>query len=192
MSDQIEALRIALFSESLEGITKTGNVYPLGAYLLVGAMIDMLAGLRYAPQTDFDSKQGKRYADFVHEFFPERYAEMQMGPKLWQGLRCRPLHNFSAQGVIFADSQRGDNIHLRPDRDGSQILLHWPEFLTDYTGALERYWAALESDPAIRANAERRCELYPPMMVIQVQIPATFPLTLPFTIGAQGASGYGS
>jgi hypothetical protein len=192
VNDQIENLRSALFDESLDGIRKTGEVYPLGAYLLVGAMIDMLAGLWRAPERDNDGKQRDRYIGFVHEFFPARYAEMEMGPKLWGDLRCRPLHNFSAEGVMFADSQRGDNIHLRPDRERGRVLLHWPEFLADYTGALERYWAALESDSAIRANAERRCKLYPPMMVIDVQIPATLPLTIPFTIGAQGASAYGS
>ena len=191
VADQIEDLRVALFDESLSGISRTGEVWPLGAFLLAGGMIDTLAGLRFAPDNDFDSKQGQRYAAWVHEYFPPQYAQLDMGNKLWRGLRCRPLHNFSAQGIILADSQRGANIHLRPASDGRGILLHWPEFLADYSGALRDYWAAVESDEQLRANAEKRCERYPPMMVIEVVIPSTLPLTLPFTLGGQGATGYG-
>jgi len=62
-------------------------------------MIDALAGLRFAPPNDSDGKQGERYTAFVREYFPERYAQLDMGPKLWAGLRCRPLHNFSG-GVV--------------------------------------------------------------------------------------------
>jgi len=166
-------------------------VWPLGAFLLAGGMIDTLAGLRFAPANDSDGRQGQRYADFVHAYFPERYAELGMGSKLSTGLRCRPLHNFSSQGVILADSQRGDNIHLRPASDGRGVLLHWPEFLSDYSEALGRYWTVVEGDEEVRANADRRCERHPPMMVIEVEIPATLPLTLPLTLGAQGATGYG-
>jgi hypothetical protein len=188
---QIEELRTALFDESLKGIRATGGVYPLGAFLLVGAMIDTLAGLRYAPANDSDGQQGVRYANLVHVYFKSRYVELGMGPKLWRGLRCRPLHNFSAEELILADSQRGDNIHLRFDSEQRRILLHWNEFENDYVEALTNYWKAIETDAAVRSNAEKRCERYPPMLVIQVQIPATLPLTLPFTLGAQGATGYG-
>ena len=41
-------LRDALFGTALTGIEATGRVYPLGAFLLVGAMLDMLAGLMHA------------------------------------------------------------------------------------------------------------------------------------------------
>ena len=191
MADQIDELRAALFDESLSGIRRTGEVWPLGAFLLAGGMIDTLAGLRFAPANDSDGKQGERYAAFVEEYFPEQYAQLEMGSKLWRGLRCRPLHNFSAQGIILADSQRGANIHLRPAREDRGMLLHWPEFLSDYTGALARYWRAVEGDAEVRENAERRCKRYPPMMVVEVEIPATLPLTLPFTLGGQGATGWG-
>jgi hypothetical protein len=102
LTDQIDELRSALFDESLGGIRRSGDVWPLGAFLLVGAMIDTLAGLRFAPPNDFDGKQGRRYAEFVHEYFSERYVRLGMGDKLWKGLRCRPLHNFSAEGIIQA------------------------------------------------------------------------------------------
>jgi hypothetical protein len=161
-------LHEALFESSLEGIRKTGEatVYPLGAYLLVGAMIDMLAGLRFAPDNDRDGQQGKRYEAFVHEFFPERYAALGLGPKMWSGLRCRPLHNFAADELLLADSQPGQGLHLHPVPDGRQrICLHWPEFLADYEQALTNYWNRLEADVEIAANAKARCERYPPLMV---------------------------
>ena len=105
-------------------------------------MVDTLAGLRFAPEKDTDGKQGSRYADFVHEFFPSQYRTAKLGPRLWRGLRCRPLHNFSAADVALADSQSA-GIHLQHETSG-RVVLHWPEFLADYTAALESYWAALE------------------------------------------------
>jgi hypothetical protein len=166
--EEIEALRAALFDESLRGIRDTGHVYPLGAFLLVGAMIDTLVGLGYAPESNADGKQGQRYADFVQEFFASQCAALKLGPRLWRGLRCRPLHNFSADDLVLADSQSAD-IHLQHETNG-RVLLHWPQFLEDYTGALERYWVALETDPLIRRNALVRCLEFPPVMVTDVVI----------------------
>jgi hypothetical protein len=111
-------LRSALFETSLDGITATGEMYPLGGFLLAGAMIDMLAGLMQAPPNDTDRKQGARYASFVHRFFPPIYKTNDMGEKMWVGLRCRPLHNFSAGKLILADNQPGKGLHLRPEPDG--------------------------------------------------------------------------
>ena len=181
VDEEIETLRAAIFDESLSGVRRAGEVYPLGAFLLVGAMIDMLAGLRYAPKNDGDGKQGDRYADFVHEFFPAQYSELQMGARLWRGLRCRPLHNFSADDVALADGQSAD-IHLQHETNG-RVLLHWPEFLADYSSALGHYWSALETDPQVRTNAVIRCLRFPPMMVMEVVfLPSPFStLTIPVT-----------
>jgi len=88
----------------MTGIEATGAVYPLGAFLLVGAMLDMLAGLMHAPASDSDRQQGIRYAAFVDRFFDDRYRALGMGARMWRGLRCRPLHNFSAQGILLAPS----------------------------------------------------------------------------------------
>lgn len=56
----LEDLEAALFETSLGRLVATGNVYPLGGFLLAGAKIDMLAGLAYDPQNDGDGKQGER------------------------------------------------------------------------------------------------------------------------------------
>src|SRR5215831_6754306 len=50
-------LKEALFGTAMTGIEATGAVYPLGAFLLVGAMLDMLAGLMHAPASDSDRQQ---------------------------------------------------------------------------------------------------------------------------------------
>lgn len=193
MADQIEYLRIALFDESLEGIRRTGEVWPLGAFLLVGAMIDTLAGLRYAPANDSDRNQGARYANFVHAYFDSQYRQFDMGPKLWTGLRCRPLHNFAGGEIVLADSQSASSVHLHEAQAGRGILLCWLNFLADYTVALQRYWHDVELDSAIRVNAEQRCARYPPLMVVKVEFSGgvTFPLTFPVTFPVTGASGYG-
>ena len=60
--DQVlEVLRPLLFGWHHDGIRDTGNVYPLGAFLLVGATVDVLAGLAYNPDEDGDHKVGGRY-----------------------------------------------------------------------------------------------------------------------------------
>jgi len=51
-------LRPLLFGWHHDGIRDTGNLYPLGAFLLVGATIDVLAGLAYNPDDDSDGGVG--------------------------------------------------------------------------------------------------------------------------------------
>jgi hypothetical protein len=79
-------LRDALFDTSLAGIKATGNVYPLGAFLLIGATLDMAAGLMHAPERDNDGKQSLRYEAFISRFFDERYRTLGMGQRMWHGL----------------------------------------------------------------------------------------------------------
>jgi hypothetical protein len=140
-------LQEALFGTSMAGIEATGSVYPLGAFLLVGAMLDMLAGLMHAPARDGDGQQGVRYAAFVDRFFGERYRALGMGARMWNGLRCRPLHNFSAQGILLADSQSDAGLHLYPHE--GDVVLHWPEFFDDYKRAVELARARSSARPDI-------------------------------------------
>ncbi len=67
-----QRLRDALFGTSLAGIKAAGDVYPLGAFLLVGAMVDMLAGLMHAPGCDNDGNQASRYEEF-HRLRPPAF-----------------------------------------------------------------------------------------------------------------------
>ena len=90
-----------------------------------------------------------------------------MGARMWRGLRCRPLHNFSAQGILLADSQSDAGLHLHQHE--GDVVLHWPEFLEDYKRAVDAYWAALLAEPALQRNAERRCSQYPPLMVTRLR-----------------------
>jgi hypothetical protein len=182
-------LREALFGTAMAGIEATGTAYPLGAFLLVGAMLDMLAGLMHAPASDGDRQQGVRYAAFVDRFFDDRYQTLDMGARMWRGLRCRPLHNFSAQGILLADSQSDAGLHLRQHE--GDVVLHWPEFLEDYKRAADAYWVALLAEAGLQRNAERRCSQYPPLMVTTVVIPGLrFPVTFSSTFGSV-ASAYG-
>jgi hypothetical protein len=152
-------------------------------------MVDMLAGLMHAPGRDNDGAQAARYQAFVNRFFDERYRALGMGQRMWDGLRCRPLHNFSAQGLLLADSQSGLGLHLQVR--GDNVVLHWPEFAGDYERGLERYWAELLSDVELRKNAERRCQQYPPIMVTRFPFGgAGFPLSFPISFGSV-ASAYG-
>jgi hypothetical protein len=163
---------------SHSGIASTGERFALGAFLLVGAMIDTLAGLRFAPERDDDGKQGERYAAFVHEFFPERYRELNVGPVLWRSLRCGPLHNFSSEDLVFAEHQS----HLHLGTVGGTAL-NWEDFFADYGHALYAYWNALEDDPVLQENAATRCERYPPF-TLRILGGASFPITFPLAFGS--------
>jgi hypothetical protein len=175
-------LRAALFDVSLPGIARTGEVFMLGGFLLVAAMVDMLAGLRWPGR---DSEQPERYADFVGDYFPPAYA--RLGATIYRSLRCEPLHNFSSKRLLLADNQP----HLHHSKLAGRTVLHWPETLRDYEHALHAYWQALEGDATLQANAERRCKTYPPMSLIQVPGGATFPLTFPLSFGTGGGSAWG-
>ena len=182
-----ETLRRSLFEISLAGITSAGEAFPLGAFMIVGAMVDMLAGLRYAPSNDFDGKQGRRYARFVHEYFPERYGAMKLGPVMWRSLRCTALHNFSSRELGLAVGQPSEHLSIIRGR----VILNWPSTLEDYTAALHAYWDAMSKTPELEANASRRCLDYPPLTVRYFERGVSFPVSFPLSFGG-GASAYGS
>ena len=173
-------LHHALFDVSLDSMKRTGEVFPLGALFLVGAMIDMLAGLRFAPARD-DKGQGERYVRFVREFFPIEYQADGLAKKLWLGLRCLPLHNFSSSELL-ADSDSAVGLHLAKHPDG-RVILHWQDIIKDYEHALRKYWAALENSADLQGAAARRCERYPPLGVEQIEVeraPVAFMVTTPW------------
>jgi len=177
--DQVlEVLRPLLFGWHHDGIRDTGNVYPLGAFLLVGATIDVLAGLAYNPVNDRDGNVGRRYKHFVQEYFPPQYARLNKA--LWEGLRSTPLHYFTTSNIVFADSQPHAGLHLTR-LDGDRVILHWPDFFGDYEAAREKYWTKLKCDAQLMANARARLQRHPLMTVENVQRGLTLPLTLPAT-----------
>jgi len=177
-------LHRALFEISHSGIMRTGEHFMLGGFFLTGAMIDMLAGLRYVLT---DREQGKRYAAFISEYFPSAYREQQLGRALWRSLRCETLHNFSSSEIMLANNQP----HLHLTELAGRTVLHWPETFDDYSTALYAYWAELEDSAELQANAARRCEKYPPLTLLQFDGGVSFPISFPLTFGV-GASAYGS
>jgi hypothetical protein len=175
-SEVREAVRPLLFGWHHEGIRRTGEVYPLGAFLLVARTVDVLAGLAYNPPSDDDRGRGARYRRFVQQFFPPQYTKLRK--RLWEGLRSSPVHYFATTGVLFADGQSQHQLHLTQDVHG-RVILHWPEFFRDYESARDKYWALLESEPSLVSNARRRLERRPLMTVEIVQRPLGLPSVLP-------------
>ena len=49
----------------------------------------------------------------------------------------------------------------------------------------------MDDDPALEANAAKRCAKYPPLTVRYYERGVSFPITFPMSFGG-GASGYGS
>jgi hypothetical protein len=192
-------LHHALFEVSLDGMKRTGEVFPLGALFLVGAMIDMLAGLRFPPASD-DRKQGERYVKFIREFFPVEYQAEGLAEKLWRGLRCLPLHNFSSSELL-AESDSAVGLHLAKHPDG-RVILHWQNIIKDYERALRTYWDALENSSDLQDAAARRCAEYPPLSVEQIEVeraPVAFSVMTPLgnlnvevPIAGGTASAYGA
>jgi len=177
-AEVLEVLRPLFFGWHHDGIRDTGNVYPLGAFLLVGATIDVLAGLAYNPVDDGDGKVGRRYKRFVHQFFPPQYTRLREA--LWKGLRTTPLHYFTTSSIVFADSQPHAGLHLTR-LDAGRVILHWPEFFGDYEAAREKYWTKLTCDAQLMANARGRLQRRPLMTVENVPRGLTLPFTLPAT-----------
>lgn len=163
-----EALKPLLFGWHHEGVRRTGNVYPLGAFLLVANTVDVLAGLAYNPASDDDRRRGARYRSFVQDFFPPQYTKLRHA--LWEGLRSSPVHYFATTEVLFADGQPHHQLHLTRDIHG-RVILHWPAFLRDYETARDKYWAKLASDAQLAKNAKARLDRRPLMTVEVVERP---------------------
>jgi len=176
--DIFDVLQPLLFGWHHEGIRRTGEAYPLGAFLLVGATVDVLAGLAYDPDDDRDQRGGRRYAHFVHEYFPPQYTKL--GKTMWEGLRSTPLHYFTTSNIVFADSQPKADLHLTR-LDADRVILHWQEFLGDYEAARDKYWKRLRCDSQLMSNARARLERRPLMTVANVQRGLTLPMTLSAT-----------
>lgn len=172
-----EALCPLLFGWHHDGIRRTGEVYPLGAFLLVGATVDVLACFAYNPDED-RSGIGGRYKRFVQDFFPPLYA--RLGKALWEGLRSTPLHYFTTEHIAFADRHPEAELHLTRLAE-DRVVLYWPQFLTDYEAARDKYWSKLADGGALMENARARLERRPPMTVASIPRGLTLPLTLPAT-----------
>jgi len=178
-----EALWPLLFGWHHEGVRRTGDVYPLGGFLLVAGTVDVLAGLAYNPESDEDRRRGARYRRFVQELFSPQYTNLR--DALWDGLRSSPVHYFATTDVLFADGQPRQQLHLTRDVH-SRVILHWPEFLRGYEVTRDKYWAKLGSDAQLLKNAKGRLARRPLMTVGAVERP--LPAYAPGTSFVSGAT----
>jgi hypothetical protein len=169
-SDQevCEALEPLLFGWYHQGLRACGRAFPFGGFLLVASTVDVLAGLAYNPLDDDDRNRGSRYRRFVQDFFPPQYTNLRN--VLWESLRSEPLHYLTTTDLLFADGQPEHELHLTHDVEG-RVILHWPEFFTDYEFARDRYWEQLRSNGSLMDNARQRLERRPIITVDLIRRP---------------------
>lgn len=163
-----EALKPLLFGWHHEGVRRTGNVYPLGAFLLVANTVDVLAGSRTTRRRTTTADEVRATGASSKDFFPPQY--MKLRHALREGLRSSPVHYFATTDVLFADGQPHHQLHLTRDIHG-RVILHWPEFLRDYETARDKYWVKLASDAQLAKNAKARLDRRPLMTVEVVERP---------------------
>jgi hypothetical protein len=136
----------ALVGEAVDGIERTGEVYAFGAFQLVGALLDTVSCLAKRRGT-----RAARFARFVVAYFPSAYHGNDLPRRLYEDLRCRPLHNYSTIGLLLLDGQ-DEALHLTEHR--GRTLIRLQSLLGDLRVALGQWWQDVEAD-----EAERRAVL---------------------------------
>jgi hypothetical protein len=172
----LDRIRVALLGEAFTGITRTSVVYPFGAFQLAGALLDTVAGLAIPK-----GKQDARFAEFIRRYLPPSYAVGDLPDRLYRGMRCRTLHNYSTHGLLLLDGQ-AESLHLDVRRDGRTVI-RLQNLLSDLEYGLHRWWADVKTDPAVRAAALARHAQYPVITIEPIESGLPLPTVLPATFG---------
>jgi len=109
------------------------------------AATDALAAYRYE-----HDNVGKRFVDFVGEYFPPAYAPH--AANLYR-FRCRLLHNFSPAHFTLGHAKPAE--HLRPSKIGDTILNDDTVF-ADLQTAAKKYFADVAAKPDLQTKMVAR------------------------------------
>lgn len=116
------------------------------SFICCAAAIDTIAGYRY--------KNGKRFEDFIIDYFPESYKNHAENLYLF---RCRIIHNSSP--AHFSLIHKLPNLHLAKS-DIGDFYLDDVTLFNDLKSGVEKYFLELEKSPELQSNmASRLCDL---------------------------------
>jgi hypothetical protein len=178
----LQRIREALLDEAFSGIERTAQVYAFGAFQLSGALLDTVGGLASPRGT-----QAARFEAFIKDYFPPAYAAGELPKQLYDGLRCRPLHNYSTIDLLLMEGQ--DEAYHLTAPDGRTVI-RLQNLLEDLNVALDRWWQDVETDPARRAAALTRQAQHPVVRVEAVpNVPPATVTAYQFVTGATAYSG---
>lgn len=137
MTPQIEAA-IRGFTDIMLGgvpVLLKKNETAFLSFMCSVAAIDALAGYRYTT-----GGVGKRFKDFVIEYFPTTYSPH--AENLYK-LRCRLLHNFSPAYFTLAHAAPAE--HLKQSQIGDTILSD-DVFFADLKEAAHKFFDEVQKD----------------------------------------------
>jgi hypothetical protein len=115
------------------------------SFMCMMAAIDALAAYRYDT-----NDVGKRFADFIKDYFPPQYAPHA---DAMYKFRCRVLHNFSP--AYFTAAHDAPLQHLRPSSIGDTVLSDESLF-RDLKDAAQKFFDEVENDPTVQGLMLKR------------------------------------
>jgi hypothetical protein len=180
----LERIREALLVEAFEGVERTADVYAFGAFQLLGALLDTASCLA--------SRRGSRadrFVRFVRTYLPEGYHHGGLPKRLYDDLRCGPLHNYSTIGLLLMDRQ-DETLHLTQQR--GRTIIHLQTLLADVKCALADWWRDVETSPEKRTAVLADQQAHPIVWVETIEVGLPLPTELSETSRfPPGASAYG-
>lgn len=144
MDQEVAWIRSTLANMALGDIKRAADgKAKMGAFILASCFIDCLAGFKYGRKT-----RGRDYQSFVKAYLPGYDAV-----KLYEDLRCKLVHNYTAGADYwFVDGK--SSWHLK--RINYKTCINLEDFVSDVENAMCRLLTEIENDGAACGLAKKR------------------------------------
>lgn len=122
------------------------------AFVWLTCAIDWIAAFRFGESTKNNVKEA--YTNYIDEYFPKgKYSAQDLYDSLRNGL----VHMYTIKGSTYALIDNHPDGHLKTTSDG-QLLLNLEDFFADFVEAKNKFFDAVEIDPALLDKVIQRYE----------------------------------
>jgi hypothetical protein len=131
-------------------LAKIREVSEVDALIAFGALVQWID---QAARHFHASSNGEAcWRAFLKRFFPERYRSESAIKLLYDGVRGKLSHEFGTRGVLLIEDEPDDHWTEQSDLR----FIHLPTLLTECEVAWQKFSAAIDDDPVLRARVVAR------------------------------------
>jgi hypothetical protein len=147
---ELEHLRQSLHGWALLDLEKTVKAgAKVGAFILAGNLLDVLARLAYSKPGEKNAKAA--WDEFVPVYLPAYEGSAEL---LYRGFRSAISHNYSLDGIRLVDGRDYGHRHWTVEQ--GERVLHLETFVADLRAAFDALYEKLHSDPVLRQRVLAR------------------------------------